>query len=279
MEGNECYKFSTIRNYVALTGAPPVRVVMDVGANVGAVTRLAKWYFPEAHVHAYEAVAEYAQQALANTRDLDCVRVQQLAITAAHRFRDDAGRSRRRKPAALRVLKGLPASGIGWVGGSMILPEDDPSVEAGGAHGYELLADAVPAATFDETVEDVLRVEGADEVDLVKMDCEGCEHSCLGSAARATLERCRFVVGEYHGIQRFHAVIRGNLLATHRVNLIGGADFGAFFAERRGAADSILREQTAGLAARPWLGEGLLDWHLFDERFVLEEDRPVHALP
>jgi len=279
VEGNDCYKFSTIRNYVALTGAPPIRVVMDVGANVGAITRLIKGYFPDAHVYAYEAVAEYAEIAAANTRDLARVSVQHKAITAAHRFLDDAGRRRRRRPVGLRVLKGLPQAGPGWAGGSMVVPADDPAV-AGGAPGYELLVDAVPGATFDEVVADVLLAEGTRDVDIVKMDCEGCEHSCLGAARTATLERCRYIVGEYHGIQRFYDVMESSLYRTHKVNLVGQGDLGAFFAERKGTGESILRDDNAGMrTARPWLGERPIDWHLFDERFVLPEDRRWHALP
>jgi precorrin-6B methylase 2 len=70
MEGNECYKFATIRRYIDLTRADPVRVTIDVGANVGAVTRMMKAYFPDASVYAYGAVPEYSLLAETNTRDL-----------------------------------------------------------------------------------------------------------------------------------------------------------------------------------------------------------------
>jgi hypothetical protein len=280
VEGNDCYKFSTIRNYVTLTAAPPIRVVMDVGANAGAITRLIKGYFPGARVHAYEAVAEYAELATANTRDLEGVTVHHRAITAAHRFHDDGGRRRRGRPVPLRVLKGTPRGGPGWVGGSLVVPADDPVLAGGGAAAYELLADPVPGATFDEAVEEVLAAEGADEVDVVKMDCEGCEHSCLGAARVKTLERCRFIVGEYHGLQRFYDVMVGSLYRTHKVNLIGQSDLGAFFAERRGPDDGILHGDNTGMRVpRPWLGDRSIDWHVFDERFVLPAERSAHALP
>ena len=280
MEGNDCYKFSTIRNYVALAGAAPVRVVTDVGANTGAITRMIKAYFPDARVHAYEAVAEYAELAAANTRDLEGVSVHHRAITAAHRFYDDAGRRRRGRPVPLRVLKGTPRGGPGWVGGSLVVPADDPAVASGGAPAYELLGDAVPGATFDEMVAEVLAAEDADEIDVVKMDCEGCEHSCLGSAKVKTLKHCRFIVGEYHGIQRFYDVMEASLYRTHKVNLIGQADLGAFFAERRGEGDEILHGDNTGMRVpRPWLGERPIDWHVFNGRFVLPEERYVHALP
>ena len=34
MEGNECYKFATISHYIHLTHADPVRVMIDIGANL-----------------------------------------------------------------------------------------------------------------------------------------------------------------------------------------------------------------------------------------------------
>src|SRR5437899_6512283 len=80
MEGNECYKFPTIRNYLDLTHADPVRVMIDIGANVAAVTRMMKAYFPDARVYACEAVDEYATLAEANTRDLPGVTVWRRAV-------------------------------------------------------------------------------------------------------------------------------------------------------------------------------------------------------
>ena len=59
MEGNECYKFSTVQNYIEQTAGKPIRVAVDVGANVGNVTRLMRSYFPHARIFAFEAVFEY----------------------------------------------------------------------------------------------------------------------------------------------------------------------------------------------------------------------------
>jgi FkbM family methyltransferase len=281
VEGNECYKFSTIQNYVAVTGAPPVRLALDIGANVGAITRMLKAYFPDARVYGYEAVADYVALAAANTRDLPGVTIAHRAISAAHKFRDDVARRRRTDHVALRVLKGTPDAGPGWAGGSIVVAADDAAIATGTApRGYQLLAEPVPAATLDEVVSEVLAAEGGQEIDIVKMDCEGCEHSCLGSAGLKTLRRCRFIVGEYHDIQRFYTVMQGSLYRTHKVSLIGQHDLGAFFAERLdGTADGILRyDKTGMLLSRPWLGERPIDWHVFAESYVRPEDRFWHAL-
>ena len=280
MEGNECYKFATIRNYVDLTEAGPVRVMMDVGANLGHVTRLMKAYFPDAHVYAYEAVAEYAALAQANTRDLADVVVSRSAITGEHLYDDDLGERRREHPVAIRTLKGTPAAGPGWQGGSITVPADSPAIASGAPPGYELTADAIDAYSLDEIVDTVLKREKARQIDVLKLDCEGCEHSALGSAPIRTLKRLRFIVGEYHGIERFYRVMARRLFRTHKVNLIGQRDLGAFFAERLdGQRDGILRfDKTGMLVPRPWLSDRPIDWHLFDERYVPPGERHWHAL-
>jgi FkbM family methyltransferase len=281
MEGNECYKFATIRHYIELAQADPVRVMIDVGANVGAVTQMMKAYFPDASVYAYEAVPEYSLLAEANTRDLAGVTVLRTAVTGQHLFHDDLGDKRRDGPVALRILKGTPASGPGWGGGSMVVAADAPAIAAGAPAGYTLTDDTIDAVSLDDIVTHVLAREGARQVDILKMDCEGCEHSSLGSAPIKTLKRIRFIVGEYHGIERFYDVMVRKLYRTHKVNLIGQRDLGAFFAERRSAReDGILKFDKNGmLMPRPWLSDRPIDWHLFNERYVPPSERHWHALP
>jgi FkbM family methyltransferase len=281
MEGNECYKFATIRNYIDLTHADPVRVMIDVGANVGAVTRMMKAYFPDARVYACEAVDEYARLAEANTRDLPGVTVWRRAVTNEHLYLDDYGDKRRAIPVAVRMLKGLPEAGPGWGGGSITVPDDSPSIMGGASPpGYRLLEEPVGAVPLNELVAEVLRLESAKQIDLLKLDCEGCEHSSLGGATLQTLKRIRFIVGEYHGIERFYGVMQRKLYRTHKVSLIGQRDLGAFFGERlEGSRDGILLFRKDGmLVDRPWLSSRPIDWHLFNERYVPPGERYWHAL-
>jgi hypothetical protein len=281
MEGNECYKFATIRNYIDLTQSAPVRVVIDVGAHVGTVTRMIKAYFPDARVHAYEMVPEYKALAEANTRDLPGVTVLHSAVTGEHLFHDDLGEQPREDPVAVRVLKGIPAAGAGWEGGSIAVPADSPTIAHGSPAGYMLTGDAIDARPLDVIVSHVLKRTRKKQIDILKMDCEGCEHSALGTASHDTLISIRFIVGEYHGIERFYRVMVRKLYQTHKVNLIGQRDLGAFFAERlEGTADGILRfDRTGMLVPRPWLSDRPIDWHLFDERYVPPGERYWHALP
>jgi FkbM family methyltransferase len=281
MEGNRCYKFATIRNYVDLIQAPPVRLTIDIGANLGAITRMIKAYFPAATVYAYEAVSEYANAARANVNDLSNVSVIHAAVTGEHLYLDDFGDAQRAAAIQMRVLKGTPAAGPGWVGGSCVVASDSQAVTSGAPAGYALTDEQVTAVSLDDVVADVLTREHRDCVDVLKLDCEGCEHSVLGTAAMDTLSRIRFIVGEYHQIERFYCVMIARLYRTHKVNLVGDRNLGAFFAERLdGTADGILRyDKTGMLTARPWLSPRPIDWHLFNDRYIPPGERRWHGLP
>jgi FkbM family methyltransferase len=275
MEGNECYKFSTIRNFIAAAKAKDIATIVEIGANIGDVTLSMHDYFPFARIVAFEAVAEYCEIAAARTAAIRNVTVHNKAVTAQHRFVDDFGDRRRGEDEGLVILKGLPESGPGWLGGSMVLPRDDARIAGSGeVHGYLKLAQAVTPVTLAE----LMREEGLAEIDILKLDCEGCEYSVLGTAAADLLKRLRFIVGEYHGFDGFMTIVRRKLFQTHKVNLVGATDFGCFFAERLdGQNDGILCYRKPGMQA-PLLGDTLLEWHSFNARYVSPEERACHGL-
>ena len=104
------------------------------------------------------------------------------------------------------------------------------------------------------TLDEIIAQEDLAAIDILKLDCEGCEHSVLGTAEPDVLKRIRFIVGEYHGFERFTAVMRGKLFATHKVNLVGDPELGCFFAERIDeGGDGVLhddRVHSAGAVAQ-----------------------------
>ncbi|HUI11832.1 MAG TPA: FkbM family methyltransferase [Xanthobacteraceae bacterium] len=274
MEGNECYKFSTIRNFIAAAKAKDIGAIVEIGANIGDVTLSMHDYFPAARIIAFEAVTEYYEIAAARTAAIPNVTVHNKAVTAQHRFLDDLGERGRGEDEGLVILKVLPESGPGWLGGSMVLPRDDGRIaDPGEVHGYLKLAQAVTPVTLAE----IMREEQLAEIDILKLDCEGCEYSVLGTDADL-LTRLRFIVGEYHGFDGFMTIVRRRLFQTHKVNLVGAKDFGCFFAERLdGQSDGILCHGKTGMPA-PHLGDTPVEWHPFNTRYVLPEERACHGL-
>ena len=277
MEGNACYKFSTIRHFIEKTGAPPIRGIVEVGVNIGSVSLLMHEYFPAARIVGFELVREY----LGRSPKPDGPSVGDRALSPCRHARASVCRRPRRMPptraGAAPAVEGLA---VRWPGlaGSMAVPADhEMAKRPGGVHGYELSDAPVNPITLRE----IFELTGFEEIDLVKIDCEGFEHSVLGCASAETLQRIRFIAGEYHGLQRFCAVMRARLFGTHKVNVIGDATMGAFFAERLdGERDGILRFNKDGmLQPRPWLCGEPIEWHIFNEAYVLTSERNWHALP
>ena len=277
MEGNDCYKFSTIRNFLLRTGQRPIERIAEVGVNVGSISLMMHDYFPNARIVGFEAVGEYWEIACRQTAHVPQISLFHRAVTYDHLYADDLGTCPRSVTVPLRILKGLPCAGPGWLGGSAVVPADHEMLNRpGGVHGYQLAEGGVEPITLEE----ILELAQFPEIDLLKIDCEGCEHSVLGCGALNTLRKIHFIVGEYHGLQRFYEVMRRKLFTTHKVNLIGDSTMGAFFAERlEDEKDGILRYNKDGmLIQRPWLCEHPIDWHLFNQEFVLPHERASHAL-
>lgn len=275
MEGNSCYKFSTIAHYVRTTGARPIRTILDVGANVGNVSLEMAKYFPAARIFGFEAVEEYYLEARRATSSLPNIHIFHAAVTSQHRFMDATGAAPLPSNRPLQILKALPAGGPGWRGGSVVAASAD-GVDA--SH-YRLLNDPVVPLTLDEVVGVVGKLSGEPGIDIAKFDCEGCECSSLGCASEETLRLMRFIVGEYHGIDRFFEVMEKKLFRTHYVNLIGDAQLGAFFAENIAESAGILDPDRETMRIpRPWLSGRLLEWNVFRRDFVIPGEEADHAL-
>jgi FkbM family methyltransferase len=281
MEGNECYKFSTIRNYIDTTRGDDIKIIIDIGANVGTISIMMKHYFPNANIYGFEAVKEYHDIACSNTQHISSIKLFNKAVSAQHLFTDDIGKEPRRKAVNLQILKGLPEAGPGWLGGSVVVASDHELITRyDRVFGFEKIDQKARPISLDRIVRVIRRLEKSQSIDLIKLDCEGCEHSTIGCADIETLKMIRFIVGEYHDIKRFYNVMKNKLFLTHKVNLIGTKIMGCFFAEKLdGEKDGILRFNKNGmLVQRPWLCEFPIDWHIFNEQFVLDQDRHWHAL-
>jgi FkbM family methyltransferase len=98
-------------------------------------------------------------------------------------------------------LKGLPEAGLGWAGGSVVVPADHELItRTGRVFGYEKIQQEVLPITLEELIKSVMTSESCQDIDLIKIDCEGCEHSSIGCCDTEVLRRVRYIVGEYHDI-------------------------------------------------------------------------------
>jgi FkbM family methyltransferase len=243
MQLDRFYRFSTIKRFVRRGGADPIRVVVDIGANIGDALLLLHRHFPRARIIGFEPVLEYFQIAARRVAAIRQIELHNKAVTAQHLFFDDLGEQPRPCQMSLTIVKALPEAGTGWQGGSLVGPEDHELLTAGvSAPGYQRISQPVTPMTLAE----IVAVNGIGEIDLLKMDCEGCESSVLGCADGDLLRRVRFITGEYHGLARFYPVMRNRLFPTHKVSLAGNTMLGSFLAERRnGEADGLLCHRTA----------------------------------
>jgi FkbM family methyltransferase len=277
MEGNECYKFSTIKNFIEKSNKKNIEIIMDIGANVGDITLMMNAYFPHARIYGFEAVKEYYDIAHSHTEHISNIKLYNKAVSSQHLFFDDLGERPRENFINLKVLKGIPEAGPGWLGGSVIIPEDHMLITSTQkVFGFEKIDQEVLPITLKEFMDS----EGIEEIDLIKIDCEGCEHPTIGCSDISILNRIRYITGEYHDIKRFYTVVQRKLSLTHKVNFIGTKVMGCFFAERLdGENDGILKFDKKGmLIGRPWLCEFPIDWHIFNEEFVLAHEKYWHAI-
>lgn len=277
MEGNECYKFSTVKTYLAKQDCRPILNVIEIGVNVGNVTLQICEYFPDARIIGLEPVEEYWRIAVNRTAHLPNITLLQKAATYRHRYVENQGRHTHAESASLRICKALPDSGCGWEGGSVVTPASEVEWVLAKRPGcYEVQEASVSGITLEEVAE----MGRFEVIDLIKSDCEGCELSVFADASLSLLEKTRFIVGEYHGFADFYRTVCERLFKTHKVNLIGDAYLGAFFAELRcGDNDGILMNDNSGMyQLRPWLCDFPIHWHIFNPEYVLETERYSHAL-
>jgi hypothetical protein len=144
---------------------------------------------------------------------------------------------------------------------------------------YRPLSHAIPTLTLEEAIQELVALleNGGSQIDFLKTDCEGSECSFLGSASFQTLDKIRWIAGEYHDLDRFLQAIH-RLLITHRVALIGQRSLGAFFAERRDEVPGLLCHQPLLPQDYPHLGQTNLTWHPFKADYVLPHERWAHGI-
>jgi FkbM family methyltransferase len=155
-----------------LLHAPDVRVVMDIGANVGDTVQQYRTIFPSATIHAFEPFPEVYRRLVERFAADPVVHPHQAAVA-------DASGTRRFYVNEAHATNSL-------------LPIDRTSgdrAQAGAARGPDTAVD-VPAITLDA----FCAAEGLTGIDLLKMDIQGGEGMALEGAAGLLARRAVRVI-------------------------------------------------------------------------------------
>jgi len=269
MEGNACYRYGTIARYVLAQHRPPVLTCLDIGCNVGAVSKEILDTFPGSKLWAFDVMPHLVANCKHNLRGYgDRVAVSHAAITAQHLYADDLGTQPHATRQPVKVWEGLPHAGGGWWGGHTVT---SPNISLSSMYRERPDLD-ITTITLDELVNKL------GTIDFVKTDCEGSECSFLGCASESTLKAIRWIGGEYHGLRRFYPV-KEKLSLTHRVNLVGEGGLGSFFCERRDEEPGLLRDTQLQPREYPHLmGNVPITWCPFNADQVPQREWFSHGI-
>lgn len=149
-----------------------VRVVLDIGANIGISTLYLASIFPNAEVHAFEPELANGKLLAQNAKAISRISV--------HRF------------------------ALGAEDGELELFHSDDSSNFGGFSAHRLGIDRersqrVPVRHAGRCLAEL----GLTEVDVIKVDTEGSEWDILTAMGKPILSKVQLIMGELHGIRDF----------------------------------------------------------------------------
>jgi len=153
-----------------------VSVIIDVGGHIGTFSVLAARWWPQARLFAVEPNPRSHELLALNYKDY--IANEGKAYHGAVRY-DDAN----------LLTDGSSATG----GGFMAKPTWKPT-PAKGHEQYEVMATEIPLFQIGQ----ILDENGADRVDLLKLDCEGSEMEILRDMPDEEAARIGAICGEYH---------------------------------------------------------------------------------
>lgn len=159
-----CEEVLTGKSYPLVTVQGPIRTIVDIGANVGAAAVYFALNIPTARIFAFEPSPDCFTLLAANTASLPQVKAFPYGLFSEERA------------AQLRLGKGdSVTSSVG------------SSIEAGETTVTVQLREAAQ----------VFREQGIDEIDILKIDTEGCEPPILQSISE-WIPKIGIVYVEYH---------------------------------------------------------------------------------
>jgi FkbM family methyltransferase len=174
-----------------------VRTVVDIGAHVGSFTLLCNHYWPNARIVAVEPHPESFELLERNTKHIP--REKLTLINAA--VTQKSGRCLLSSPVShSRVSEYVPDL---W---NALEPRS-------GEFGIEV--DSIST----EDLWTILIEEGIEEVDLMKLDCEGAEYAILPDLARTgAMPSIGWIRGEWH-CSKQNPILSSALARTHAFNI------------------------------------------------------------
>lgn len=193
----------------------PRPVVVDVGAHVGCFSKLVHDRYPLARIVAVECCPENLPALRANVGEFAEI------VPAALTYEREVALKNAVRPHCVST------------GGSCVVPRQHLEEEVGSGalqtsleqpSGSEYWADFRPLRTL--TLEELFADFGWEQIDLLKLDCEGSELSLLEHAT--CLDRVRLIVGEYHDRARFLELVQRRL-SGWELRLFGETDPGTFW--------------------------------------------------
>jgi FkbM family methyltransferase len=154
------------------------KIVFDIGANVGVVSVLLANIYPEAKIFAFEPVPSNFEILLKNAHPYPNINPVEYALS------DHSG----------------------WAN---IHVSDDPRNEGG--YSVAIACDREePIRVGLLDTQEAFSNFGVPE--LIKIDCEGAEHSILGYLDRDQLEQIKWIAGELHGVNDWELLAKLNPL-------------------------------------------------------------------
>ena len=148
------------------------RVILDIGANIGAASNYFAREFPSARIFSFEPVPDNYALLVENTTSLPGVSTYPVALGA--------------RDAQMEI---------------------NPATDSRNRGGFSLyessLAGATPIKVDVRHAGRFLREQGIARVDLIKIDTEGAEFDVLTSLDAEFLSGVSWIVGELHGVRDF----------------------------------------------------------------------------
>ena len=220
----------------------PRPVVVDVGAHIGCFSKRLHERNPIARIFAVECCPENIPVLQKNIGDIATI------IQAAVTYEPDVA-----------LLNAVYKNCLSTGGSAVISRQElerrvlDESRRAVGTNSLQVGArprvgscdESAPFQTDDEadpirigeywadfrsirvlTLEDLMREQGFDHIDILKLDCEGSEFSILGKTS--SLDRIGLIVGEYHDKEKFQRLVVERF-AGWDLQILHDGDLGTFW--------------------------------------------------